>query len=173
MSRDARCQGTADQLQLAVGVMSRPLNGLQRAAVRRGWGHVDPSVIACFIVGVIVKRTPVSPWAPEHKRQADLTRYEGMASPPRGEFIPLAELPALETERSRFGDVLLLNGSAEIDSGGTSGLKTLTWWQHAMEKLPNVRWLGKADDDTLVNVPQVLARLPETPSPLALFGSVK
>ena len=79
----------------------------------------------------------------------------------------------LQAERSEFGDVLLLNNSAEIDAGGTSGLKTLPWWRHAMENLRNARWLGKADDDTLINVPRLLERLPTTPSPRALFGTIK
>lgn len=54
--------------------------------------------------------------------------------------------------------VLVLNGSAEIHAGGTSGLKTITWWRHAADNLPNAEWVGKCDDDTLMNVPRLLWR---------------
>ena len=168
---DARCQGTADVLTLAVGVMSRPQNVEQRAAVRRTWGHDDPAVVACFIVGVLLKRTPVNPWAPEKKKLLDSTRLDG--KPPRGELSALPELPALRIEAAQSGDVLLLNNSAEIDSGGTSGLKTLPWWQHAVQMMPNAKWYGKADDDTLLNLPRLFERLPQAPPPLAILGTIK
>ena len=167
--RDARCQGTAEELSLAVGVMSRPGNADQREAVRRGWGHDDPAVLACFVIGVLLKRTPVNPWAPERKKLLDSSQ----AVPPRGQLSPLPELDALTQERQSMGDVLLLNGSAEIDSGGTSGLKTLTWWRHAVTHLPRAKWLAKADDDTLLNLPRLFERMPESPSPLALLGTIK
>ena len=170
-TRDARCQGTTEALSLAVGVMSRPLNVEQRAAVRRTWGHDDPSVLACYVVGVFLKRTPVNPWAPDKKKLLDATRLNGKA--PRGQLEELPELDALKQERASFGDLLLLNHSAEIDSGGTSGLKTLPWWQHAVRLLPNARWFGKADDDTLLNLPRLFERMPSSPSPLAILGTVK
>ena len=166
---DARCQGTASALTLAVGVMSRPDHASQRAAVRRTWGREDPAVLACFVVGVVLKRTPVNPWAPERKKKMDMM----MAIPPRGQLSALPQLDSLSKERASFGDVLLLNGSAEIDAGGTSGLKTLPWWRHAAANLPNARWLGKADDDTLLNLPRLLGRLPASPSPHALLGTIK
>jgi len=52
-------------------------------------------------------------------------------------------------------------------------LKHLPFWQHVTQKLPNVAWYGKADDDTYLNLPQLLARLPASPSPRALFGTIK
>ena len=131
MGADERCQGTTEELQLAVGVMSRPAHPEQRAAVRRAWGHSDRSVLACFVVGIMSKRTPVNPWAPERKKQADAKH----AVPPRGQLSMLQELPALRREAKAAGDLLLLNDSAEIDSGGTSGLKTLPWWRHARVSL--------------------------------------
>ena len=168
-ARDARCQGTTDALILAVGVMSRPSHTDQRAAVRRTWGREDPSVLACFIAGVLLKRTPVNPWATERKKRLDAA----MAVRPRGQLSKLPQLGALEQERQAFGDVLLLNGSAEIDAGGTSGLKTLTWWKHAVAQLPNARWYGKADDDTLLNLPRLFERMPPQPQPTALLGTIK
>ena len=150
--------------------MSRPGNVDQRAAVRRGWGHDDPSVLACFIIGVMLKRTPVNPWAPEKKKLRDAQQGGG---PPRGQLSMLPQLAALQKERAELGDLLLLNNSVEIDSGGTSGLKTLPWWQHAVTMLPNAKWFGKADDDTLLNVPTLFDRLPASPPPYALLGTIK
>ena len=156
-------------LALAVGVMSRPGNTDQRAAVRRGWGHDDSTVLACFVVGVVLKRTPVNPWAPEKKKMLD----RAQSVPPRGQLSALPQLADLVAEKQTFGDLLLLNGSVEIDAGGTSGLKTLPWWRHAVMLLPNARWVAKADDDTLLNLPQLLQRLPLSPSPFALLGTIK
>ena len=163
------CQGTDTPLRLAVGVMSRPANADQRAAVRRTWAAEDPSVLSCFVIGVQLKRTPVSPWAPEKKKKMDRMQ----ATLPRGQITGHPGLFALQRERSAFGDVLLLNGSAEIANGGTSGLKTLPWWQHAATNLPGAEWVGKADDDTFVNVPTLLLRLPSSPSPQAILGTIK
>ena len=137
--------------------------------MRRGWGHDDTSVLACFVVGTMLKRTPVNPWAPARKKQLDKAKDVI----PRGQLSPLPELESLKKERAELGDLLLLDDTAEIDSGGTSGLKTLPWWKHAVKNLPNARWLGKADDDTLLNLPNLLMRLPASPSPLALLGSIK
>ena len=95
-------------------------------------------------------------------------------SPPRGELRELPQLGALRQEASATGDLLLLNGSAEIDQGGTSGIKTLPWWRHAARNLPGARWVGKADDDTFINVPALLARLPrDLPGNAPLFGTLK
>ena len=149
--------------------MSRPSHAEQRMAVRATWGREDYSVLACFVIGVQSKRTPVNPWAPDKKKRLDMLQ----AVPPRGQLSTLPQLSVLQSERTTFGDILLLNGSAEIDSGGTSGLKTLPWWQHATTMLPNVEWFGKADDDTLPNLVNMLPRLPSSPSPLALFGTIK
>ena len=168
MALDRRCQGTTDALALAVGVMSRPADSQQRDAVRKAWGRSDRSVLACFIVGVHGKRTPVNPWAVDWKRAMDATS----ADPPRGQLVELAELGALRAEREQRGDVLLLNGSVEIISGGSSGLKTLPWWQHAAARLPGARWVGKCDDDTLLNLPNLLPRLSPLASPLALLGTI-
>jgi len=87
--------------------------------------------------------------------------------------VPLPLLSALYLERETHGDILLLNGSAEIDSGGTSGLKTLPWWQHAAYRLPGAAWVAKGDDDTLVHVPSLLAKLPDPAPALALLGTIK
>jgi hypothetical protein len=101
-----------------------------------------------------------------------------MAEPdggPKGELSTNPATSSLQREHARFGDVLLLEGSAEIHQGGTSGLKTLTWWKHVAAHLPNAEWVGKCDDDTLVHVPKLLLRLPpasEAP-PRALFGTIK
>lgn len=166
---DVRCQGTTERLKLAVGVMSRPSSVGQRGAVRETWAKEDASVLACFVIGKKLKRTPVNPWAPENKRLRD----RAQTVPPQGQISTLPELQALQLEAATFGDLLLLNGSAEIDSGGTSGLKTLPWWQHAVTQLPRAEWLAKADDDTLINLPQLFARLPASPAPTALLGTIK
>ena len=39
--------------------------------------------------------------------------------------------------------------------------------------VPNSAWYGKADDDTYLNLPQLLNRLPASPSPKALFGTIQ
>jgi hypothetical protein len=168
---DARCQGTAQPLRIAVGIMSRPGNVEQRAAVRRTWGRESPqAALACFVIGEQTKRTPLSPWAPAKKKRAE----DRKKSPPRGELSPLPLLPALRAEREASGDVLLLNGSAEIESGGTSGLKTLPWWKHAATHLAGAAWVAKADDDTLINLPLLLDKTlpPFSPRPTALLGSI-
>ena len=166
-----RCEGTSEALRLVVGVMSRPSNIAQRVAVRVTWGSATPDVILpCFLIGAQVKRTPRAPW--------DKRRPEEMAEPdggPKGELSPNPAAAALAAEHASHGDVLVLAGSAEIHQGGTSGLKTITWWRHVAATMPNVVWVGKCDDDTLVNVPRLLARLPpiEKASPRALFGTIK
>ena len=166
-----RCEGTTDQLRLAVGIMSRPTNVVQRIAVRDTWASTHgPLVLHCFLVGQVVKRTPRAPW--------DKRRAEEMAEPdggPKGELSANPHAADLAAEHAKFGDVLVLPGSSEIHQGGTSGLKTLTWWWHVRDKLPNVQWVGKCDDDTLVNVPKLLMRLPpvEQAKPRALFGTIK
>jgi len=166
-----RCDGTTSALRLAVGIMSRPTNTPQRLAVRDTWAATaGPTVLHCFLVGAVIKRTPRSPWDPR--------RAEERAEPdggPKGEILPNPHAVALAQEHSRFGDVLVLANSAEIHAGGTSGLKTITWWQHVATKLPNVEWVGKCDDDTLINVPRLLSRLPsvDSASPRALFGTIK
>ena len=165
---DRRCQGTSSDLTLAVGVMSRPLHADQRKAVRHAWGRADRSVLACFVIGRRSKRTPVNPWAAAWKKAMDARH----PIPPAGQLSRLPMLPMLMEEQSTHGDVLLLNDTAEIDSGGTSGLKTLPWWRHAATMLPAARWVGKADDDTLLNLPNLLPRLPASPSPVALFGTI-
>jgi hypothetical protein len=167
--RDARCQGTLESLKLAVGVMSRPLHSDQREATRSTWGRQDLSVLTCFIIGVQSKMTPVNPWATDRKKAMEAK----MSVQPRGQLSVLPHLSLLKKERDTMGDVLLLNGTAEIDSGGTSGLKTLPWWRHATLNLPNAKWVGKADDDTLLNLPNLLPRLIDSPSPLALLGTIK
>ena len=167
----AECDGTAAHLMLAVGVMSRPGNTGQREAVRVTWGRAMPSqILPCFLVGALVKRTPRSPW--DKRRAAEAAEPDGG---PKGELTPNPALAALREEHAHFGDVLVLAGSAEIHAGGTSGLKTLTWWKHVAAHLPNVEWVGKCDDDTLVNVPRLLMRLPlaATAQPRALFGTIK
>ena len=163
------CQGTDAPLALVVGVMSRPAHTQQRSGVRNTWGSEDPGVLACFVMGVSIKRTPVSPWAREFKKRMDASQRE----PPKGQMTAHPGMSALTVERQKFGDLLLLNDSAEIDNGGTSGLKHLPFWQHVTLALPNTRWYGKADDDTYLNLPQLLARLPASPSPTALFGTIK
>ena len=113
MVRDARCQGTVDQLTLAVGVMSRPLNADQRAAVRRGWGHDDTSVLACFVVGTMLKVNTSQPHGHQlEKKQLDKAKDVI----PRGQLSPLPELESLKKERAELGDLLLLDDTAEIDS---------------------------------------------------------
>ena len=149
-----RCEGTADILRLAVGIMSRPTNTMQRVAVRDTWAASAPAtVLHCFLVGAVVKRTPRAPWdkrRPEERLEAD--------GGPKGEISANPHTAALRAEHVKFGDVLVLAGSAEIHQGGTSGLKTLTWWRHVAAHLPNAEWVGKCDDDTLINVPALLAR---------------
>ena len=175
MSR-AECDGTTAPLRLAVGVMSRPSNINQRVAVRVTWGRATPDLILpCFLVGKVVKRTPRSPW--DKRRDEEKTEPDGG---PKGELSLNPSLAELAAEHATHGDVLVLDGSAEIHQGGTSGLKTLTWWRHVTQKMPNAVWVGKCDDDTLVNVPRLLARLPpiESPEvaqryPRALFGTIK
>ena len=166
----ARCDGTSDTLRLAVGVMSRPPNVEQRVAVRKSWGRESPAVLACFLVGALVKRTPRSPW--DRRRAAEMAEPDGG---PRGELSPLPEADAIRKEHEQHGDVLMLPGSAEIHAGGTSGLKTLTWWRHVTAHMPNAEWVGKADDDTLINLPLLFHRLPRASavSPRALFGTIK
>lgn len=167
----SRCDGTAASLRLAVGVMSSLGHTAQRVAVRGTWGGSHPdSILACFLVGAVVKRTPRSPW--DKHRAAERAEPDGG---PKGELSANPAAPALRAEHAAHGDVLLLEGSAEIHQGGTSGLKTLTWWRHVAAKLPNAEWVGKCDDDTLVNVPKLLLRLPPaaSASPRALFGTIK
>ena len=79
-----------------------------------------------------VKRTPRAPWDPKHA--AELLEPDGG---PHGELSPLPLAAAIRAEHAKFGDVLMLPGSTEIHQGGTSGLKTLTWWRHAVAHLPN------------------------------------
>ena len=166
-----RCEGTDAPLFLAVGVMSRPANVGQRMAVRVTWGRATPDLILpCFLIGEQVKRTPRAPW--------DKRRPQEMAEPdggPKGELSPNPSKDALAAEHAIHRDVLVLPGSVEIHQGGTSGLKTITWWRHVSAKMPNVVWVGKCDDDTLVNVPRLLARLPPIAQapPRALFGTIK
>ena len=167
--RGFMCQGTDASLTLVVGVMSRPPHIDQRVGIRKTWGAENPGVLACFVMGVVLKRTPVSPWARDFKKRLDANQKE----PPKGQMAVHPNLATLTKERANFGDLLLLNGSAEIDNGGTSGLKHLPFWQHATRNLPNTQWYGKADDDTYLNLPQLLARLPASPSPRALFGTIK
>ena len=53
-----RCDGTDAQLRLAVGVMSRPTNVVQRVAVRDTWAATaPPSVLHCFLIGAVVNLT--------------------------------------------------------------------------------------------------------------------
>ena len=153
--------------------MSSPSHVAQRIAVRSTWGRSHPSLILpCFLVGKVVKRTPKAPW--DKRRAMEAAEPDGG---PKGEISPNPSAAALAQEHARFGDVLLLEGSAEIHAGGTSGLKTLTWWWHVRDHFPNVAWVGKCDDDTLVNVPRLLARLPNADQlarrPRALFGTIK
>jgi hypothetical protein len=161
------CEGTVVPLRIVLGVMSSPTHTAQREAVRVTWGTSAPTAILhCFLVGAMVKRTPRAPW--------DKRRAEEMAEPdggPKGELTPNPHAAALRAEHARFGDVLLLEGSVEIHAGGTSGLKTLTWWKHVVATMPHAEWVGKCDDDTLINVPRLLARLPLASSapPRALF----
>ena len=165
------CDGTEASLWLAVGVMSSPSHAAQRVAVRSTWGRSHESLILpCFLVGKLVKRTPRAPWDKRHA--LELAEPDGG---PKGELSPNPAAPALAAEHAQFGDVLVLEGSAEIHQGGTSGLKTLTWWWHVRDKLPNVQWVGKCDDDTLVNVPKLMMRLPPVAQakPRALFGTIK
>lgn len=168
----SRCQhGTAEALFLAVGVMSSPSHASQRIAVRKTWGRTAPTqILPCFLVGKLVKRTPRAPW--DKRRGAEMAEPDGG---PKGELTPNPATAALQQEHAQHGDVLVLEGSVEIHQGGTSGLKTLTWWKHVAAKLPNVVWVGKCDDDTLINVPRLLARLPPAGAaePRALFGTIK
>ena len=165
------CDGTSAPLTLAVGVMSRPTNTGQREAVRVTWGRSHPDLILpCFLIGKQVKRTPRSPW--DKRRAEEMAEADGG---PKGELSANPSAVALAAEHTAHGDVLVLDNSAEIHAGGTSGLKTLTWWKHVALHMPNVVWVGKCDDDTLINVPRLLARLPpiESAPPRALFGTIK
>ncbi|KAL1511293.1 hypothetical protein AB1Y20_006098 [Prymnesium parvum] len=161
------CDGSSAPYRLLLGAMSRPSNSAHRAGVRATWARASPSLLVCFLVGDVKKLTPRAPWDPRPSQQPR----------PRGELLPLdPEVDAaLRSEHLRFGDVLRLRGSAEIDSGGTSGLKTLTWWRHAARAFPHAEWVGKCDDDTLLHVPRLLERLPRAAdsSPRALLGTIK
>lgn len=166
-----QCDGTTASLWLAVGVMSSPSHAAQRVAVRSTWGRShELLILPCFLVGKVIKRTPRAPW--DKRRPLERAEPDGG---PKGELSPNPFAAALAAEHMQFGDVLLLEGSAEIHQGGTSGLKTLTWWWHVRDKLPNVQWVGKCDDDTLVNVPKLLLRLPpaDQTKPRTLFGTIK
>ena len=103
------CEGTPAPLRLALGVMSRPTNVWQREAVRSTWGSADAKVLACFLVGGLVKRTPRTPW---DKRHADELLEPGGG--PRGELSFSTHNTTLHHEHARFGDVLVLPDSAEI-----------------------------------------------------------
>jgi hypothetical protein len=175
------CEGTHAPYRLAIGVMSRPSNAVHRAAVRKSWLRSSEHVLGCFIVGALLKSTPRAPW--------DKKRHTGAMPGWAGALRELPERAELRGEHERWGDVLMFNDTAEIgpllaprrgrtwaDAAiGTSGLKTLPWWRHVAARLPRAEWVGKADDDTLVNVPVMLARLPsaQTVSPAALFGTIK
>ena len=77
-----RCDGTTDQLRLAVGIMSRPTNEVQRIAVRDTWAGTAPaSVLHCFLVGAVVKRTPRAPW--DKRRAEEMAEADGG---PKGEI---------------------------------------------------------------------------------------
>jgi hypothetical protein len=152
--------------------MSSPGHVAQRTALRVTWGTIArrASILPCFVVGHAVKRTPRAPW--DKRRTKELNEPDGG---PHGELTPNPALDDLASEHAQHGDVLVLPGSAEIQQGGTSGLKTLPWWRHAAEKLPGASWVGKCDDDTWVNVPRLLARLSPVltrPPPRALLGSI-
>ena len=165
-----RCEGTHDALRLAVGIMSSPTHTEQRIAVRSTWGRESQEVLVCFLVGAVVKRTPRSPW--DKHRAAERAEPDGG---PKGELMPNPHADALRQEHARTGDVLVLPGSAEIHAGGTSGLKTLTWWRYVTAKLPNAEWVGKGDDDTFINLPRLFHRLPRAADvPMhSLFGTIK
>ncbi len=165
----ALCDGTQETILLAVGVMSRPDRPDQRDALRHTWGLDDHAVLPCFLVGKTVKRTPLPPWAAPAKR----AKQNAEADPPRGQTYALPQLANITLEHATYGDVLALDDSFEIEAGGSSGLKTLPWWRHASLRLPNARWIGKADDDTFLNVPLLRTLLPDPPSPRALLGTVR
>lgn len=165
-----RCEGTHDALRLAVGIMSSPTHIEQRIAVRGSWGRESQAVLVCFLVGAVVKRTPRSPW--DKHRAAERAEPDGG---PKGELMPNPHADALRQEHAQTGDVLVLPGSAEIHAGGTSGLKTLTWWRYVTAKMPNAEWVGKGDDDTFINLPRLFYRLPRAADvPMhSLFGTIK
>jgi len=132
---EMRCAGTPHQLALALGVMSSPSNDAQRMSVRFSWGAEarQADILPCFVVGELVKRTPHAPWDVKG-RALDLAEPDGG---PRGELSPNPARDALANENSHHGDLLILPGSAEISHGGSSGLKTLTWWRYAAVRFPN------------------------------------
>ena len=73
-----------------------------------------------------------------------------------------AEVAILEEEHRRFGDLLLMANA--LDGGGVHKdcsciEKTHDWFVHALREWPSARWYGKTEDDTYVNVPQLLSDL--------------
>ena len=179
--RRQACDGTDEWFRLAVGVMSRPGNFEQRVGVRDAWLRSSSQLIGCFVVGQMLKATPRAPWDKKPKKRPRERRAARL-----GELVELPTRSVLLAEHARYGDVLMLNDTAEIGPAhemekwaqaarGTSGLKTVPWWRHATRQLPNAEWIAKADDDTFINLPALLARLPPLASAhdAALLGTIK
>ena len=65
----------------------------------------------------------------------------------------------LEEEASRAGDMLLLPGvldGTDVAMPCSCIEKVYAWYTHALERWPLVRWIGKTEDDTYVNLEQLL-----------------
>jgi len=67
----------------------------------------------------------------------------------------------IRAERKRHGDVEMIDASDFAEAGGIFSCidKLFAWWPHAVRTWPNAAFYAKADDDSLVDVPRLLAML--------------
>ena len=123
--------GPSSQPLLAMGMVIGPFNFAKRAQVRSTMLQ-SPSVLH----GVVAWRFVVG-----------------------GELSKDARRRRLEAEVSSSSDVLLLPevlDGADVAMPCSCTEKVYAWYTHALERWPLARWIGKTEDDTYVNLEQLL-----------------
>ena len=118
----------------AIGILSHGGNHEIRDWIRQGW--LSPSAAAAA-----------------HDRHGIIARFvlRGIGAP-----------PSQREEASRHGDVVFVE--ARHDLGRFQGpLHSLfLWWRAACDAWPSVAFIGKADDDTYLNLPGIANHLLES-----------
>lgn len=144
---------------LLLGVPSLPgsRGRARRSSARGSWmrfGAVGDSAAVCFLLSALHAPGEMARLAAEARRHRDML------------FLPVAESHMLFRQKTRYS-----NFSSR--GRGMPTFKQYAFFQHAAAHLPDVPFVGKVDDDTAVNLPQLLPLLQHAAClPHALVGAI-
>mmetsp|Transcript_13716 Transcript_13716/g.40059 ORF Transcript_13716/g.40059 Transcript_13716/m.40059 type:complete len:441 (-) Transcript_13716:429-1751(-) len=147
---------------LLLGVPSSPtaVGAQRRDAIRRSWMKepmLGYEALACFVLSAQTNGSAMEALQAEARERQDLL------------FVDAPETGALLRQPTRYS---CKQGRCKKGRGMPT-FKQYAFFQHAAAHLPDVPFVGKVDDDTAVNLPQLLPLLQHAAClPHALVGAI-